>query len=93
MCGILGYVGSQPALKVLLNGLQRLEHRSYDSAGLAVIDGVELIRERCVGRLAGLTDRLRGREFSGTIGVAHTRWATHGSPSEANAHPHLDQTG
>jgi len=93
MCGILGYVGSQSAVPVLLNGLQRLEGRSYDSAGLAVCDGSNVSRERSVGRLTGLCERLRGRDFPGTIGIAHTRWATHGSPSELNAHPHLDQTG
>ncbi|GDY29302.1 glutamine--fructose-6-phosphate transaminase (isomerizing) [Gandjariella thermophila] len=97
MCGIVGYVGHRSALDVVLDGLKRLEYRGYDSAGVAVLDGAgALAVERRAGRLANLEARLDevGRShFAGTAGMGHTRWATHGAPTDPNAHPHRDATG
>jgi glucosamine--fructose-6-phosphate aminotransferase (isomerizing) len=92
MCGVIGYVGSQPAWEVLLSGLQRLEYRGYDSAGVATLDGRGIELRRTVGRVQVLSDLVLAQPVRGNIGIAHTRWATHGRPSEANAHPHLDQS-
>ncbi len=93
MCGIVGYVGPEAASPRLLDGLRRLEYRGYDSAGLAVHDGSGLHVARSVGRLAALEARLADSPLAGSVGVGHTRWATHGAPSEANAHPHLSPDG
>jgi glucosamine--fructose-6-phosphate aminotransferase (isomerizing) len=93
MCGILGYVGRQPAGELLVNGLRRFEARGYDSAGLATIAEGQLNVERTVGRVADLADRVQATPLAGSIGIAHTRWATHGRPSERNAHPHVDFSG
>ncbi|KPK47381.1 MAG: glutamine amidotransferase [Dehalococcoidia bacterium SM23_28_2] len=91
MCGIIGYVGNRPAVPILLEGLQRLEYRGYDSAGLAVLaENGELCIEKSVGKLATLASSLRGRWPSSFLGIGHTRWATHGRPSDINAHPHHD---
>ncbi len=95
MCGIVGYVGHQSALDVVLDGLRRLEYRGYDSAGVAVIAGEDLAVERKAGRLQNLETRLDevGRDnFAGTVGMGHTRWATHGAPIDRNSHPHRDAT-
>lgn len=95
MCGIVGYVGHQSALDVVLDGLRRLEYRGYDSAGVAVVAGEELAVERKAGRLQNLETRLDevGRDnFAGTVGMGHTRWATHGAPIDRNSHPHRDAT-
>ncbi|NSW51660.1 MAG: glutamine--fructose-6-phosphate transaminase (isomerizing) [Anaerolineae bacterium] len=93
MCGIVGYVGERNATEIILNGLRRLEYRGYDSAGVAVIhDGLIELR-RDVGKLNRLSDVLLRDPIAGRIGIGHTRWATHGVPSERNAHPHLGQTG
>src|SRR5688500_8038220 len=93
MCGIVGYVGPDPALPVILEGLRRLEYRGYDSAGVALIDHDLAVVKRA-GKLAELEAALAGREPPpGSIGLGHTRWATHGAPTDANAHPHLDCTG
>jgi glucosamine--fructose-6-phosphate aminotransferase (isomerizing) len=88
MCGIVGHVGAGKAAPVLLEGLQRLEYRGYDSAGVALVEGDAIRIVRSVGKLSGLRDKLVGVELSGTLGIGHTRWATHGRPSEENAHPH-----
>ena len=89
MCGILGYSGSRQASPVLLDGLEKLEYRGYDSAGLAVRDGEDVKVVKAKGRLKALAGRINsGRALSGTCGIGHTRWATHGVPSEENAHPH-----
>ncbi len=88
MCGIVGYVGNQDAVPVLLSGLQRLEYRGYDSAGIAVLQNGKIEVRRSVGKLANLQKSLQERSVSGTVGIGHTRWATHGKPSEQNAHPH-----
>src|SRR6188768_3519557 len=93
MCGIVGYVGSKPLLPVLMEGLRRLEYRGYDSAGVAVVrDGTMQIR-RSAGKLSNLEDVLARDPLDGQFGIGHTRWATHGRPSEENAHPHRDCTG
>jgi len=89
MCGIVAYIGTEQALPRLLDGLRRLEYRGYDSAGVAVLDGGALWFEKDVGRVANLQSRIEG-ERSSTIGIAHTRWATHGGVTRENAHPHLD---
>jgi glutamine---fructose-6-phosphate transaminase (isomerizing) len=93
MCGIVGYIGSAGATGLILDGLKRLEYRGYDSAGVAVVaDGVLQVR-RSAGRLRNLEAVLRERPLDGPLGIGHTRWATHGRPSEENAHPHTDCTG
>ena len=89
MCGIVGYVGgARSAQQVLLDGLRRLEYRGYDSAGVAILDGGRLGIDRAVGKLGNLDERLRAKPLAGRVGLGHTRWATHGRPSERNAHPH-----
>src|SRR5690348_16171045 len=92
MCGIVGYIGSKEATPILLDGLKRLEYRGYDSAGVAVckVNGKasnEFQIQRCKGKLINLIQRVEKEPLSGHIGLGHTRWATHGSPSEMNAHP------
>jgi len=90
MCGIIGAVGTCDVVPILLDGLRGLEYRGYDSAGLAVIDSTQrLVRERTRGKVTSLVEKLNARPLSGTTGIAHTRWATHGAPSEKNAHPHV----
>src|SRR3954447_16179517 len=93
MCGIVGYVGEQPALDVVMQGLRRLEYRGYDSAGVAVLDDGGLAIERRAGKLANLDAAIAGQELPGTLGIGHTRWATHGAPTDRNAHPHTDCDG
>jgi glucosamine--fructose-6-phosphate aminotransferase (isomerizing) len=94
MCGIVGYIGRQDATPILLEGLRSLEYRGYDSAGLAVVHRNKIQVTRTAGRVQDLRDRLDGRTSSkGTIGIGHTRWATHGEPNEINAHPHTDTAG
>ncbi|WP_150253850.1 glutamine--fructose-6-phosphate transaminase (isomerizing) [Nocardiopsis deserti] len=91
MCGIVGYVGPQPALEVVVDGLARLEYRGYDSAGVAVLGGGALRTEKRAGKLANLRRALEERPVSGDgAGIGHTRWATHGAPNDVNAHPHVD---
>jgi glucosamine--fructose-6-phosphate aminotransferase (isomerizing) len=95
MCGIVGYVGSRNSVPIILDALSRLEYRGYDSAGIAVIDETgALAGSKAEGKLSRLAERLNnGEPLSGPVGVGHTRWATHGRPSDANAHPHMDCTG
>ncbi len=94
MCGIVGYTGKKQAAQFLLDGLATLEYRGYDSAGVEVLspDG-ELHGVKCAGRVSVLADRCKTANLTGTTGIAHTRWATHGAPTDKNAHPHLDCTG
>ena len=93
MCGIVAYIGQREATPILMEGLKRLEYRGYDSAGIAVIKDGELVIRRSVGRISALEAKL-DRQFDGvTVGMAHTRWATHGAPTECNAHPHCDASG
>ncbi len=93
MCGIVGYIGNQPALPILIEGLSKLEYRGYDSAGVAVIQDGQPRVEKSVGRLANLETRVNGSVSHGQIGIGHTRWATHGRPSDVNSHPHSDCSG
>jgi glucosamine--fructose-6-phosphate aminotransferase (isomerizing) len=94
MCGIVGYVGNKPVVPLILEGLQRLEYRGYDSAGIAVGDGAgRLELRRAQGKLVNLMEAVRARPLEGTYGIGHTRWATHGRPTEENAHPHRDCKG
>src|SRR2546425_200122 len=90
MCGIVGYVGTRQAAPILLDGLRRLEYRGYDSAGVAVQNGVGVSVRKLAGRVQGLRETLAREPVTGTSGIAHTRWATHGAPTKRNAHPHVD---
>ena len=93
MCGIVGYVGDRQAAEFLLDGLSKLEYRGYDSAGIAVYDGENIRVAKSVGRLAALRDKIKGNVPVGSLGIGHTRWATHGRPSDVNSHPHTDCHG
>ncbi len=94
MCGIVGYIGSQQAAPILLDGLEKLEYRGYDSAGIAVLEGSEINVAKAMGRLKVLREKTNnGQDVKGVIGIGHTRWATHGEPSDVNSHPHLSQSG
>ncbi len=93
MCGIIGYIGPKPVVPVLIDGLRRLEYRGYDSAGIAVVQRGTINLRRSAGKLSRLEDAIRADPIDGEYGVGHTRWATHGRPTEENAHPHRDCTG
>ncbi|MEJ2054274.1 MAG: glutamine--fructose-6-phosphate aminotransferase [Calditrichaceae bacterium] len=93
MCGIVGYLGNNEAVPILLNGLKRLEYRGYDSAGVAVLNNSDINIVKEVGKISNLETALAGNTLHGTIGIGHTRWATHGQPNQVNAHPHSDQSG
>ncbi len=93
MCGIVGYIGHQQADDLLLTGLKRLEYRGYDSAGLAIVDGDELVVRKQSGKVSALVDSVTNVRVRGTLGVGHTRWATHGFPNDQNAHPHTSADG
>jgi glucosamine--fructose-6-phosphate aminotransferase (isomerizing) len=93
MCGIVGYIGPRQAAGLLIEGLRRLEYRGYDSAGIAVVNGRGLKIMKAAGRLSVLENELKEQMPQGTIGIGHTRWATHGAPTTTNAHPHTDQSG
>jgi glutamine---fructose-6-phosphate transaminase (isomerizing) len=93
MCGIVGYVGSKSVVSVIINGLRKLEYRGYDSAGIAAVRDKQVFIRRASGKLANLVRTLESDPLSGDYGIGHTRWATHGRPSEENAHPHRDCTG
>ncbi|MFN7211032.1 MAG: glutamine--fructose-6-phosphate transaminase (isomerizing), partial [Aggregatilineales bacterium] len=93
MCGIVGYIGQREATPIILSGLKRLEYRGYDSAGIAVLQDGKIERRRDVGKLENLERRVLNEPISGCVGIGHTRWATHGQPSERNAHPHLSNDG
>lgn len=88
MCGIVGYIGEQQAVEVVLSGLRRLEYRGYDSAGISTLNNGHIDTQRAEGKLANLEQNLKTSPLLGTLGIGHTRWATHGKPSQANAHPH-----
>ena len=92
MCGIVGYVGPRVATPMLIEGLKRLEYRGYDSAGVATLNGKGLETRKAPGKIAKLEMAVEASPMSGTIGIGHTRWATHGAPNECNAHPHHDCT-
>src|SRR6266481_4370339 len=93
MCGIVGYVGPRDVVSVLIEGLARLEYRGYDSAGVAVLNGAGVETRKLAGRIAGLRELLTRKPLHGRCGIGHPRWATHGAPTERNAHPHTDCTG
>ncbi len=93
MCGIVGYIGARDATPIILNGLKRLEYRGYDSAGIAVLQDGKIEVRRDAGKLARLIELVAQSPLSGTLGIGHTRWATHGAPNARNAHPHLGATG
>ncbi|MGA2865294.1 MAG: glutamine--fructose-6-phosphate transaminase (isomerizing) [Verrucomicrobiota bacterium] len=93
MCGIVGYIGKQTATPLLVEGLRRLEYRGYDSAGLCTLADGALVVRKCMGRVARLAELVEQHPAGGCLGISHTRWATHGLPSDANAHPHLDRSG
>ncbi|MFT6174519.1 MAG: glucosamine--fructose-6-phosphate aminotransferase (isomerizing), partial [Cryomorphaceae bacterium] len=89
MCGIVGYIGTRKAYPILIKGLKRLEYRGYDSAGVATLENNDLRIIKQKGKVAGLEEKVeQGEEMIGTIGIGHTRWATHGPPNDVNSHPH-----
>ena len=92
MCGIVGYIGNKEAFPILLKGLKRLEYRGYDSAGIAILNGNLNIYKKA-GKVTELEKHITGKDLSANIGIGHTRWATHGVPNDANAHPHLSNSG
>lgn len=92
MCGIVGYIGSKPARDIILNGLKRLEYRGYDSAGITLLNG-DVKTFKCAGHVLDLEEIVKASNFNGTIGLGHTRWATHGEPNEINAHPQISYKG
>lgn len=91
MCGIVGYVGNEEATKILIEGLSKLEYRGYDSAGVAVLENGKINVRKCKGRLLNLEKKLKDKPLNGKIGIGHTRWATHGEPSDINSHPHSNK--
>src|SRR5919204_6423457 len=93
MCGIVGYIGHREAEPILVEGLRRLEYRGYDSAGIATLTGAQLHLRKRAGRIADLVELLGQRPAPGCVGINHTRWATHGPPIDANAHPHVGGDG
>lgn len=93
MCGIVGYFGKNRAAEILVDGLEKLEYRGYDSAGIALVEGDAINVIKCKGRIQNLRDKLQNENAEGIIGIGHTRWATHGEPSDLNAHPHTNKDG
>src|SRR5574339_762354 len=93
MCGIIGYIGEKRVLPILIDGLRRLEYRGYDSAGVAVVRNGSIELRRSAGKLARLEEVIATQPLEGEYGIGHTRWATHGRPTEENAHPHRDASG
>ena len=93
MCGIVGYIGKQNAVDILIDGLRKLEYRGYDSSGIAIVEHNEINVQKAEGKLANLQEKLKGYHLNSNIGIGHTRWATHGRPSDYNAHPHTSQNG
>ena len=93
MCGIVGYIGEKQAEAILLGGLKKLEYRGYDSAGIAIIDDGHLDIAKKSGKLDVLVDALASSPLKGVVGIGHTRWATHGRPTDNNAHPHKSPNG
>ena len=88
MCGIVGYLGEENTQSILYNGLKKLEYRGYDSSGIAIMNNDNMASVRASGKLENLKEKIDGESLPGSLGIAHTRWATHGAPTESNAHPH-----
>ena len=93
MCGIVGYIGVKNATPILVEALRKLEYRGYDSAGLAVFDGENIVVRKAKGALKELEKRIAQDTVAGAMGIGHTRWATHGEPNDTNAHPHINESG
>ena len=94
MCGIVGYIGDENATDIIIDGLKKLEYRGYDSSGIALItDERELVVRKKKGRIANLEEMISGEDLHANLGIGHTRWATHGAPSDVNSHPHTDMNG
>jgi len=93
MCGIVGYIGHREAFPVIIKGLQRLEYRGYDSAGVALFDGNEINLSKTKGKVEDLKNKAKGISQKGNLGIGHTRWATHGVPNDVNSHPHYSNSG
>lgn len=93
MCGIVGYIGEKNASQILVNALQKLEYRGYDSAGIAVLNEESILVRKCKGTLKYLREKVASGIIKGSIGIGHTRWATHGEPSDTNSHPHTNMDG
>jgi glutamine---fructose-6-phosphate transaminase (isomerizing) len=91
MCGIVAYIGNKEAYPIIMKGLQRLEYRGYDSAGIALLNG-DLNVYKKAGKVSDLAAFLKGKNLNGSVGMGHTRWATHGEPNDKNAHPHFSET-
>src|ERR1043165_473084 len=92
MCGIVGYIGTKEAFPILIKGLKRLEYRGYDSAGIALLNGKLNVYKKA-GKVSDLEEYTKDKNVGATIGIGHTRWATHGVPNDTNAHPHLSHSG
>ncbi|MDG1186734.1 MAG: glutamine--fructose-6-phosphate aminotransferase, partial [Schleiferiaceae bacterium] len=93
MCGIVGYIGDRKAFPILVNGLKRLEYRGYDSSGVALAQNGEIAVYKKQGMVVAMEEHALANDTSGSTGIAHTRWATHGQPSDENAHPHISNSG
>ena len=93
MCGIVGYIGLRDATPILVEGLKKLEYRGYDSAGIAVYSGEDILVRKVKGAIKYLEEKIAKEAVHGCLGIGHTRWATHGEPSDLNAHPHLNESG
>ena len=94
MCGIVGYIGNKEACPILISGLHRLEYRGYDSAGIAIVSSENKLNVyKTKGKVSDLENFLKGKNVSGTVGIGHTRWATHGEPNNLNAHPQCSNSG
>ena len=94
MCGIVGYIGSQPILPILIEGLKRLEYRGYDSAGVSIVANGKVYTQKTAGKISNLEKLITANgQIDGGVGIGHTRWATHGAPTTSNAHPHRDAEG
>lgn len=93
MCGIVGYIGHREAYPIVIKGLQRLEYRGYDSAGVMIYDGNDIVVSKTKGKVVDLEQKSAAANMSGTIGIGHTRWATHGVPNDVNSHPHVSNSG
>ncbi|MBQ5369519.1 MAG: glutamine--fructose-6-phosphate aminotransferase, partial [Peptococcaceae bacterium] len=93
MCGIVGYIGKRNAVDVMLAGLSKLEYRGYDSSGIAIVSDGDVLVNKAEGKLVNLQNKIEGLNLESRIGIGHTRWATHGRPSDYNAHPHTSQNG